>query len=554
MKRTLPTPECAALGDLLIAFSVDELDPERKAQVQMHLDLCARCREELAEFKQAAQLAESLQLTSPVVDRYPEFLRRLAVSESKPSSQALLPLTELSALDTEPGSIPLTEGGFAAVVPIFGRRLAVRTGFQRGFDLTLQGRGGNQLLRISAVSLTRVATVAAGFSAVAALAVVVMILTISPGLWRTSSPPPPGGGGVLGGIEPDSVFPKVKAVGIRPPLVSSSTETSTLMAWNASGKVQAQFVTNNQLTGQPIDLRLQPEKQTKSTQGFENTPAIATDGTRFLVISELDMGICAWRLNPGTTGSDVYPITLTQRGVQPAVVWIGDRYLAAWTVPDISSPKIEMVELGSDGRLLTKSPKEVALSLNGNKLRNPVLAGDKNQMVLAYFTQDQRVHVQLWQLNAAGPTPPQHIVLPTSEQTEPVHLKIIPRPNEFDLFWIEHGKPDGSEIKFARLTRTGELSGVKTLVVSTINIPEFDLRETATDFKLVWLETSTKSAVVLMQHIDLTGERISQPLNLPTENYRALSTCFADPDGTSLVWFAHRPGEAPSFFVASNLP
>ncbi|HMW01079.1 MAG TPA: hypothetical protein PKE58_13155, partial [Acidobacteriota bacterium] len=251
---------------------------------------------------------------------------------------------------------------------------------------------------------------------------------------------------------------------------------------------------------------------------------------------------------------EVPPPGRPQRGVQPAVVWIGDRYLAAWTVPDISSPKIEMVELGSDGRLLTKSPKEVALSLNGNKLRNPVLAGDKNQMALAYFTQDQRVHVQLWQLNAAGPTPPQHIVLPTSDQAEPVNLKIVSRSNEFDLFWIEHGKPDGSEIKFARLTRTGELSGVKTLVVSTINIPEFDLRETTTDFKLVWLETSTKSAVVLMQHIDVTGERISHPLNLPTENYRALSACFADPDGTSLVWFAHRPGEAPSFFVASNLP
>lgn len=554
MKRTLPTPECAALGDLLIAFSVDELDPERKAQVQMHLNLCSRCREELAEIKQVSELAESLALTSPVVDRYPEFLRRLAASESKPSSQALLPPAETSTLETETGSIPMTEGGFAAVVPIFGRRLAVRTGFQRGFDLTLQGRQGNQLLRISAASLTRVATVAAGLSAVAAISIVAIVLATVPSLWRNPTPQPATGGGVLGGMAPEPIIPKVKAVGIRPPLVSGSTEGTTLIAWNAHGKVQAQFVTNNQLVGQPLDLKLQTERQSKSNQGFENAPVVVTDGSGFLVMSELDFGICAWRLNPGTTGADMYPITLTQRGVQPAAVWIGDRYLAAWTVPDVNSPKIEMVELGADGRLLTKTPKEVAISLNGNKLRNPILAGDRNQTLLAYCTQDQRIHLQLWQLNQTGPTPPQHIVLPTSEQTEPVGLKIITRSNEFDLFWIENGKPNGSEIKFARLSRNGELTANQTLVVSPINIPEFDIRETPTDFKLVWLETSTRSAVLLMQHVSFEGDRVQQPLNLPIETYRPLSACFADRDGSAVVWFAHRPTEAPSFFVTSDLP
>ena len=96
-----------------------------------------------------------MRLESSALDRYPEFLRRLAADESARSQQAVVHLTESASLVVATNEIKLTEPpspntGLAAVIPLFGRRrLRVRNGFGQGFELTMVSAQGRELLRVA---------------------------------------------------------------------------------------------------------------------------------------------------------------------------------------------------------------------------------------------------------------------------------------------------------------------------------------------------------------------------------------------------------------------
>src|SRR5215813_17825 len=89
--------ECRAISELLIALAADELEPERAAQLHTHVAQCPSCQAELTAAPQTYELAAGLKLDSPALDRYPEFLRRLAADEIARTQQALVRLTEPAA-------------------------------------------------------------------------------------------------------------------------------------------------------------------------------------------------------------------------------------------------------------------------------------------------------------------------------------------------------------------------------------------------------------------------------------------------------------------------
>jgi anti-sigma factor RsiW len=84
--------ECRAVRELLVALLTGELIAERAALVQNHLAACAACQAELTALRQTQEQAAPLHLESPALDRYPEFLRRLAADDTVRTQQALVGL------------------------------------------------------------------------------------------------------------------------------------------------------------------------------------------------------------------------------------------------------------------------------------------------------------------------------------------------------------------------------------------------------------------------------------------------------------------------------
>ncbi|HMY72608.1 MAG TPA: zf-HC2 domain-containing protein, partial [Blastocatellia bacterium] len=363
--------ECRAVEDLLVALAAGELESEHAAQLRAHLEDCARCSSAFAEVSRAETLAASLKLESPQIDRYTEFLRRLAAGESQSltvnSEQPLDPANDAKA-------------GVAAVIPLFGNRVAVRNGFGRGFDLSVTSRQGREWLHLSAKSLTRVAAVAGGVSLAAGISVVAllwMLFTFGKSPSTEPQNPPP--------VE----RPPMRAADDAPWIQTASTAERTLAIWREGTELQAGWMSRGQSVlsdrfqlRAPVNTPVKGNRPPLPPRAMEC--AVATDGKDFIVLREIEGGIYLWRIESQTVAP---PILLSRKGAQPRAAWIGDRYVVVWVAPDMLSPVIEMLEVGRDGRPLQTSATLVAQTAQGGKVGLPGVTGGNGKVLVTYFVQ-----------------------------------------------------------------------------------------------------------------------------------------------------------------------
>jgi len=533
--------ECRAVEDLLVALAAGELESEHDAQLRAHLDDCAVCGEAFAAIQRAGELAVSLKLASPELDRYPEFLRRLAASEAQaPREAESLALSSAERnLDSLSGAAAPTEAGVAAVIPFFGNRVAVRNGFGQGFDLRVTSSRGRQWLHLSAKSLTRVAAVTAGVSLAAGISIVALLLiffSFGNGPQPEFQTPPRAEGlhsGDEATLSPRGMPPR--RADDAPWIQTASNAERTLAIWAENGQLQAGWIEHENRTLSAPFLLAAPvlENRPPMTPRMAECSA-ATDGKDFVVLREVEGAIYLLRL--GRQAEVMPPILISRKGAQPDVAWIGDRYVVVWVVPDMVSPAIEMIELGSDGRPLQTSATVVAQTEQGDKVGLPGVIGGGNQVLVSYFLQGGGLMTRTLKKNGNGyeALPPVEAGIAEGPFHRPIRLLTL--PDSYLACWdIAH--TEGAEIRLARLDRQGRPMDMKVLARARTPITSFDVKASADGgVILLWSEVQPGGALTFRQRFSLDGHPRGQAENVQTASSKPPAVVFGDADAKTLIW------------------
>lgn len=552
--------ECRAVSDLLVALAAGELEHEHTAQLQAHLADCAACDAEFAVINRAVVLSTSLKLPSPEIDRYPEFLRCLAASEThvpvKPEAQALTPTER--GINPSVQDTAQNEAGVAAVIPLFGNRIALRNGFGQGFELRVTSSQGNQWLHLSANSLTRVAAVAAGVSLAAGISVVALLLLVFP-FFRHAQTEPQNPVRDAQPERPPNPGPNLPPRGLDEPawIQTASNAERTLAIWKENAQLYFGWIERS-------DLSLS-NRYSLQTPLISNRPplpprmaecAIATDGKDFILLREIEGAIYLWRLEAPTSEPEKNvvlspPTLLSRKGAQPGIAWVGDRYVAVWVSPDMIAPAIELIELGRDGRVLQASAAIIAATEGGGKVGLPGVTGGNGQVLVSYFVQGGVLMTRRLIRAEKG----YELSLPVNigEAEGPHHLpvRLFALPDGYLACW-DVMNAESAEIRLARLDRQGQLLRRRVLVRARTPITSYDLKFTAEgteELLLLWSEAQPGGALTFTQNFSFSGEPAQPPQNLFVTGSKPAAVALGDVANQSLVWIEPTPSGHPSLGI-----
>jgi hypothetical protein len=546
--------ECRAVEDLLVALAAGELESEHAAQLRAHLTHCAACQDESVQIHRAGELATGLKLTSPEIDRYPEFLRRLTASEAqapREAEAAALSLVE-SNLEPSSGANAPTEAGVAAVIPFFGNRVAVRNGFGQGFELRITSSQGRRWLHLSAKSLTRVAAVTAGIGLAAGISVIALLLIIFP-FGNRSQPEFQ--------TPPRTEGPPPSHWESRPPrqmedrlwIQTVSNGERTLAIWTENAQLQAGWIEHRSRSlSAPFGLEAPILGNRPPMPPRMAECSIASDGRDFVVLQEIEGGIYLWHLGTRSFTSGQHqaevtpPILISRKGAQPDVAWIVDRYVAVWVAPDMVSPVIEMIELGSDGRPLQTLPTVIARTEQGDKVGLPGITGEGDQVLVSWFLQSGSLMTGIPRKRGIGYAALAATEAGNSEGRIHLPIRLLAVPDGYLACWdVMSG--EGAEIRLARLDRQGRRLETKALSRSPTPITSFDVKASEDrSVILLWSEVHPGGALTFRQRFSLDGVPHSQAENVETAASKPPAVVFGDADGRTLIWRnVWQPGGPP---------
>lgn len=544
--------ECRAVGDLLVALSAGELESELAAQLRAHLDECADCSYSLAGIHRAQQLAVELKLASPELDRYPEFLRRLSASEAKIASdgESVESKSQIVLLATIPAKQDLAlnaapQTGAAAVIPLFGNRLIVRSGFGRGFDLQITSRQNRELFRLSANSLAKVAAVVAGFGLFAAASLAAVGLLI---VWmfrhspERSAPAQP-----EQAQQQPGQFNRPEAPNFQPqnlPWLQTVVGNNwTLATWRAGNQVQAGFVEPESGAVSDPFLLASAVADQRAAESRITDCAIATDGQSFVVVREQGSTLFAWHLRPSQekprSGISEPPLVIATRAFQPAIAWAGDRYLVVWIEPDPGFPKLKLLELGRDGHPLQPTAVTVAETKDANqKVGTPGIVAQSGKALIVYQMPGHSLMARLWD-SAKGLSEAPYELLRYKGQ-------MVNRPalaatgDKFYLCWGENFA-EGAELRWAVVNAGGEVVKTQTLAVSRTPIIAFDFKLSGEEMALMWAEFAAGGGQIFAKRFSVAGQELSGAINVTPAEIPPVAFAFANSAGTAMVWHEARP-------------
>lgn len=543
--------ECRAAEDLLVALTAGELENELTSQLRAHLEHCSNCSLMFAEINRAQQLAADLKLNSPDVDRYPEFLRRLAASEARISREAELhsvrsdnaALVRNAASEVVPVQGEAAEAGVAAVIPLFGNRLIVRNGFGGGFDLLIKSRQGKELVHVSASSLMKAAVVVGGvglFGATSALAIVFLAISYFQKTGKTALPPE---------VIRQENSPQIgKANQHHLPWIQTVTgESNTLAVWKAGHQVQAVFFDRrNNPISTPFILLMPIAQQKQPVESALSDCALATDGENFVVVREQAGTIWAWLLRPSTSfgSNSEMPIALGDRALQPAVAWAGDRYLVVWIEPDPLWPKIRMLELDKDARPMRVTALTVAETQGeGQKVGSPAVVAEAGKALILYQKQGDGLAAKIWRSTDGLSDAPIQI----SQQNGLLQARVLAVWHDEGVFLCWRATTgEGAEINFARISADGKSVKSQNLMLTRMPITAFDFRIARNQMALVWSETFAGGVQVLGQHLSHEGKALGTVTNIFAGSDAPMALAFADKEGNAIIWHQHRQSNLQS--------
>jgi hypothetical protein len=530
--------ECRAVMELLVALLTEELEAERAAQLHRHLEQCAACQSELETLQQAQEQAAALRLESPVLDRYPEFLRRLAADESARSSQALVQLTEPAASVATDGA-KLAEAatpasGLAAVIPLFGRRLMVRNGFGQGFELALVSAQGHELLRVASTSLTRVAAVAAGVSVFAGLSVLALLLFLFPHWFKPSTEPQAIRPASSATHQPDDNGPRHAWV------QTFSNAQMTLALWPSGDQLLTSRITGNEATP-PMPLRTWPNEPPLPPPA-PLMVAGGTDGLSYVIVREQGQRLIAWHLATSAPPArpSPMPFHLAENALQPSLAWSGDRYLLAYVEPSLQTPVIKLLELGPGGRPIGTPALLAAETEDLDKVGRPSLIANGPRGALFFFTASGQLQGRPFVRDNGQLEFGERQTLARLQRSNHTPLLMLSTANGYLVCWGELDQ-QGAELRLARLDGQLRRQAVTTLASGEWPISAFDWRATTDGFVLLWKEARPAGSQLLKQTFHLDGSPLHPPEVIQSSLPRHAGISFSDLQGKALVWTEQQP-------------
>lgn len=536
--------ECRAVSELLAALVSGELESERAAQLHTHLAQCPACQAELAAWQQTGELAAGLKLDSPALDRYPEFLRRLAADGATRAQQTLVCLTEPAApvLANEAASLKAgpagpPNGGVAAVVPWFGRRVMLRSGFGKGFELTVVSPQGRELLRLAATSLARAAAIAAGVSLFAGLSVAGIFLLVA-SLWNAHPNEEQ-----QARPQPAPEFPERRVGGppIRDWVQTFSHKDDTLAVWPEGGRLQANWLGAG-AQSPPLQLALPYIEGERLLPPPRSLLAGATDGHGAVVVREERAGLFVWHVSgnaPHQAAGPIQPATILRHAVQPALAWFGDRYLLGYIEPSATAPHIELLPLDRGGQALQERGWLAATTEQADKLGLPSLAGAGRQGALFFFSEKGQLQGRALKLEQERVELGKQVYITAIQRQKRTPIQAMAltdgAPNGFLLCWGEL-EDDRFELRLARLNAQLQLQTIAKVISTASPIPAFDWRLNEAGLLLTWLEEQPDKAQIFTQQFAFDGAALNAPQPVSVTIGRRGGLAFADASGRKLVW------------------
>lgn len=530
--------ECRAVTELLVALLTAELEAERAAQLHTHLEQCAACQAELETLRQTRQQATALRLESPVLDRYPEFLRRLAADESARSAQALVQLTEpASQVATDKAKLieaSAPTSGLAAVVPLFGRRLMVRNGFGQGFELALVSAQGRELLRVASTSLTRVAAVVAGVSVFAGFSVLALLLFLFPHWLKPATEPQTSKPEVGPAFHPDDNGPRHAWV------QTFSNAQTTLALWPSGDQLLTSRITGDEVTP-PMPLRIWPDAPPLPPP-VPLMVAGATDGLSYVIVCEQGQRLIAWHLSTSALPSrpSPMPFHLAENALQPSLAWSGDRYLLAYVEPSLQTPVIKLLELGPGGRPIGTPALLAAETEDLDKVGRPSLIANGSRGALFFFTASGQLQGRPLVRDNGHTEFGERRTLARLQRSNHTPLLMLSTADGYLVCWGELDQ-QGAELRLASLDEQLRVRTVTTLTSGEWPISAFDWRATADGFVLLWKEERLAGSRLLKQTFRLDGVPLHPPAVIESSSPRHAGVSFSDLQGKTLVWTERQP-------------
>ncbi|MDX2033557.1 MAG: zf-HC2 domain-containing protein [Blastocatellia bacterium] len=502
--------ECAAAAEWLVAFDAGELPVAQTAEIRTHVTTCPACREELAVIAQAREAAADLALASPHIDRYPEFLRRLAAEETPPQ-ESLIPVEEQR---------PAPPGGLAAIVPVFGRRLFVRSGFGSGFELQLVSRDGEELLRLSTSALaTRAGLRFAAASAFGGATIVALFLLLFSLASRPREAQPQD-------ARPTRTDASASVRVGRRWMQTASSNAQTLLLWNDESGVRIAFLDAN---GRPSPAQLLPDAALPDAPAPGLTDcAAAIDDHGGLVLCRQGSAIRAWPVSPNRQIDEWKPVLISDRGTHPVIARSGDRYLAAWIEPDPTAPKLRFQELAPDGAPREETAAVAAVTEDGAMIGSPAIAADADRAVIFYQMRGGALAARRW--NAAQGIHPAAIPLGRHPGILLHRAQLLLHDASCLIAWVDVDR-GLSALRLATLTDDDQLRPTRTLASAPGTIDGFDLRLRDDRLALLWSATATDAPQRFAQTFSLDGRPLHKPLALPSSPPGPLA--FADSTGAA---------------------
>lgn len=458
--------DCASVDELLVAYG--ELDAERRGYFDVHLAQCERCRHELEEIESVQRLASQMHLESPSIDRYPEFLRRLSHQPTK-----LQRIDEASLQEPAP---QLEGGGFAAIVPLFGRRLTVRTGFQRGFELCLTRSDGSSLFKVNAGSLTQAAAVVIGTS------IVTTGLALGAFMLMLPSNRPPD-------IVPDhSSVPALTRPSVNrefvAPLVTATAGETTLAVWRHRGAIYAQLVDR----GQPrrrYKLSNEAEEWIRNPMLSSNVK-VASDGRSYVVVGDVGGALYSWHIDPERREEPAV-VLLAQSGTHADLIWTGQHYTAVWLTPS-EAPVVEALDIDRNGRPAETTSQILAATEGDNKLSYPKILVQGSRMIMFYRTRQVGIHGAVYERDSGGIWQEKtRLKLSDQSQGTVERIQLSATDHGCRVVWSE-SISQGVAIRSSILSTDNSFSEPQTVVVSRSHIVDWQSQTTGSGFTLAWLE------------------------------------------------------------------
>lgn len=550
-----PGAECRGVGDLLIYFQKRELDPERSEIVESHLAECAECRGELQELVRAAELARGLRVESADVDRYPEFLRRLAGRPARPDDVAVS--TSDVPCETEGGApaLPANHGrsGAAILLPLFGRTLAIRSGFGRGFEMVVVGKTGAEILKVSVTSLARAAAIGSIVTLVPTFVVMFLVL---PWARRDGKPTQqevqyaegPIGSSGFGSSGNGAPPPPMHSLDIS---AAPAGDLSVIVTQGGGGLIAK--IWNRGRWGAAMALpSLAPPSRNLVLQGSV-MGTLASDGENAVFVGSSPQGMASWRIAP-VEGKVQAATLLRDQGDAPDLCWNGDRYLLAWTSFGQRGSSIWMMSLDRLGQPASDATEMSTGSGVETGPRLPSIAGNNACALLCYQTLGGGIRAHLFRGDPLREKAPSKLlVIPASFDGLMRKPRIRELADGFLVFWAETSQ-DGTWIFMVRVDNSGAIGSRTRLVYVGGPIPAWDVSAGDQGPIVAWIEASSAGVRVMRQEFDGEGERVGDPTVVPSPGCLPSGLAIGNPGADVVFWLCHTARGGPRMEVWAAKP